>query len=208
MEKRLSLPKVILFDWDLTLVNTLDSRDEMVDAIESEFNYTLSKETIQELFGLSLWHGFNLLYDLVKPSMRVDEFHTFMNEVTVELNKKYVLADQNVVEVLKTSHDMGIVSNNNAENIEVVLDKYPPLFDGLWAGKEDKTIKLVTASDWFGVNPEETMYIGDHPSDIFAARTVGMPVISIESPLFTKGELMQYKPDFIIQSLDDLLQFS
>lgn len=201
------LPEVLLFDWDLTLVNTLQSRDAFVHYYQSEYGVELSEEIIKQLFGMTLWHGFNLLYDMIRPNMTREAFHEKMNAVAIDLNSRYDLDTFEVVSELAKTRKLGIISNNNPEVIDIVLKKYPPLFEGLWAGREDKPTKLTHALNHFNIAPQETLYVGDHPGDIESAKAVNMPSVGIVSSLHSAEELQQHSPDFIIQSLDELLEY-
>ncbi|KKL44570.1 hypothetical protein LCGC14_2364370, partial [marine sediment metagenome] len=52
----------------------------------------------------------------------------------------------------------------------------------------------------------EFLMIGDMPSDIIAGREAGFLTIGVSSGVSTKEILSDYKPDLLIESLDELLK--
>ena len=50
-----------------------------------------------------------------------------------------------------------------------------------------------------------TCIVGDTPSDISAAKAVGMPVIAVATGIYSKEELLQHAPDICVDSCVELL---
>jgi phosphoglycolate phosphatase-like HAD superfamily hydrolase len=56
------------------------------------------------------------------------------------------------------------------------------------------------------LGPEAAIHVvGDTPSDIHAAREVGIPVLAVATGIFPKSELEALKPDFCVSHCSDLL---
>jgi Predicted phosphatases len=57
----------------------------------------------------------------------------------------------------------------------------------------------------FGLEPEDAVYIGDAPSDVFYARKVGVPVISAAwAETSDLEELKAMEPDHVFSTIDEL----
>ncbi len=200
-------PKGIFFDWDLTLVDSLSGRDALVAVINKRFKADLSREILQKLFSMSLWHAIQFLYEILSPDLSLDAFEKEMKKITLTINRDLELLDESLLIGLQDTYTLAIISNNEPENIEPILKKYPKMFDGLWAGPDHKTVKLQKALDKFGYVSDDVIYIGDHPDDIGASKEMGITSVAVVSPLFTADELATFDPDLVIQNLSELLQY-
>lgn len=69
--------------------------------------------------------------------------------------------------------------------------------------KEDKLQSLV---DEFGLNKTNVLYVGDLPSDINAARAVGVLSAGIERREKGRARLAELEPNYLFSSLEDLLK--
>lgn len=200
-------PKGIFFDWDLTLVDSFSGRGAFVDVFNRTFDVVLEKSTLQQVFSMSLWHAIEYLYNVLQPEQEFDEFQKDVKDMALSINRDFVIRDEHILHELKKDRILAIISNNEPENIEPVLAKYPKIFDGLWAGPTHKVEKMQLALKQFELNVEDVIYVGDHPTDIEASKALKITAVAIESPLFTAAELEVYKPDFVIQNLSDLLEY-
>ncbi len=52
-------------------------------------------------------------------------------------------------------------------------------------------------------DPENVIVIGDTPKDIKCAKAFGAKVLAVATGSFTRDELSQYEPDFVIEDLSD-----
>lgn len=57
-----------------------------------------------------------------------------------------------------------------------------------------------------GLAPEECLYVGDSPFDMQAGKGAGCPVVAVTWGMFGLPELQAQKPDFIIDTPDELLR--
>lgn len=67
--------------------------------------------------------------------------------------------------------------------------------------KEEKLIKFLSA---FNLPLDEILYVGDLPSDIKAAKTVGVKSAGMERREKAREKLSLLKPDYLFSSLNDL----
>jgi phosphoglycolate phosphatase len=70
---------------------------------------------------------------------------------------------------------------------------------------KDKALGIAEAAAGFGFLPGEAFYIGDTIYDIRSARNANTRAISITTGYHSKEQLVEEKPDFIINNLSELL---
>ena len=59
---------------------------------------------------------------------------------------------------------------------------------------------------FFGSRPEEAMMIGDNSHDILAGKNAGTQTAGVAWSLKGKDFLQRYEPDYMLDTMDDLLQ--
>ncbi len=80
------------------------------------------------------------------------------------------------------------------------ISKYISKAIGQVHEKKDSILSLVKE---FGLNPEETFYVGDTSGDVEAGKAAGVKTIGISRGFQYKSVLAKSKPDFLI---DDILE--
>ena len=130
-----------------------------------------------------------------------------------------VILNWNGIEFLKELQDMkiniGIISHNSVSVIETVLEnEYNKTikFDCIYGVEDmlDNSSKSDTLKEFlqiFNLSAPELMYVGDHPNDIIAANDAGVMSVGIASGLHTHSDLIKYKPDIAVNTLDDLRNY-
>ena len=63
---------------------------------------------------------------------------------------------------------------------------------------------VLKASALLGVTAAETIVVGDTPQDVLSAKAAGACSIAVTTGKFTREELAEYRPTFIISALADL----
>jgi phosphoglycolate phosphatase-like HAD superfamily hydrolase len=53
-------------------------------------------------------------------------------------------------------------------------------------------------------NPAHTIYVGDLPHDIEAARSLGIKIAAISWGYSTKERLLEHNPDYLIEDIREL----
>ncbi len=114
----------------------------------------------------------------------------------------------NAKETLHALHNMGIsvgiLTRNRRDNATAIADKFGLEFDAV-VGREDGPVKpdafgVLNLCRTFGVNPGETLVVGDYLFDLLCARAAGaVAVLLTNHPKFT--EFTQYA-DFTIETID------
>ncbi len=202
--------KVILFDLDGTIANSMP----------------LLKKTFQNVFGdMGIpWdetHMTNLSTLPVKESAkiyaekRVKEFLTsFMKHYLSEHNKLMEMfpGTRELLELLKShSFRLGIVTSKTRAGAMACLDflEITTLMDVIITVDDAANHKphpdpLIKALELLSASKEETLFIGDSPPDLVAAKSAGIPVAYVTWGAGNNEDALQYKPDYIIENWNQL----
>jgi len=103
---------------------------------------------------------------------------------------------------------IGVLTRNLKRNAEAVATKHGLHFDAV-VGREDGPAKpdafgVRHLCQHFGVDPSETLLVGDYLFDLLCARSAGAIPVLIASPLQT-GDFAAHA-DFQIKQLDEILR--
>ena len=200
--------KLILFDFDGTIGNTIEFGIPIYNELAKKYNFLEIKD-ISELSNYSVndfikMHKINriklpfyfkkLLLKLKKDMQNV-KIYPGMKEVIKKLNKKYKL---------------GIVSANRKENIELFLKKngLEYCFDfvenySLFFGKARKLKKLIKEKK---LRKNEVIYIGDEVRDIEECKKAGIEIMSVTWGFHKKSTLEKKKPKYLINETNQILK--
>lgn len=214
LENKVSM---VLFDLDGTL---LDTRGlifaSFIHTFEKYFpDYILTDEELESFFGPPLYETFRRYCD---DDKKIEEMITYYRAFNKAEHNNYVKPMEGCKEVLrslyKKGYKLGIVSSKKRDvlmlgvelaGVEDYISYYicegevenaKPAPDGILKCMEniDKTIL-----------PNKVLYVGDHPSDIIAAKAAGVKSCAV---MYSSKalELDAYEPDYEIYKLYDLFQ--
>lgn len=198
MEKRL-----IIFDFDGTIANTLAVAVDIFNTVGSEFNLPkldanqlgeLKQKRIHELMemaGLS-WHQLPFFIKRVRDEFKkqrevVEPIHG-MSEVICKLHQ--------------AGYQMGVLTSNTEDNVLHFLDKFEiNHFDFIIAPNSifGKSGALKEILKRYKLKPAEVIMIGDEMRDIKAAHKCKIDVIAVNWGFNAKELLETGKPQFLVQ---------
>lgn len=103
---------------------------------------------------------------------------------------------------------IGILTRNTKENALAVGEKHGLKFDAV-VGREDGPVKpdafgVLDLCRYFGVEPQETLLVGDYLFDLLCARAAGAVAVLLANHA-KADEFVKYA-DFTIEKLDQILQ--
>lgn len=206
----------VIFDCDGTLVNSLDL------ALQS-FNYALkvtgeaprTPAEIKRYFGSAADRIFLQLLGNKEKALRA--FEHFLDHQSNLAGLTHL--HEGVREMLDQfqAHDvpLGIVTGRHARDLEIVLKPHrlADYFITLVADNQLPKSKpapdgLLLAAEKMGLEPGQTLYIGDSPMDMKAAQAAGaMAVAALWDPLAHKEEMQQENPAFLARHPRDIWNF-
>ena len=205
--------KAIIFDFDMTLVDSLELGNKAIKDMEIEHGISAKGISAKEIWG-------NLPHVFAKKLAEVNKHKLPWEEIReinmAALQKHYTNCRLNAIEFLKEligkKIKLGIISNNSIDVINTVLEnkqnqgvKFDIVFgyQNIAEGKS-KSDLLDDCLKLFGVKNNELMYVGDHVNDIIAAKKASVVSAAVASGLHTLEELKKENPDILVNKLGEL----
>lgn len=201
--------KLILFDFDGTIANTIDVGVPIFNKLAKKHHFK-RLNSLDELRNTTLNQFFkNHKISKIKLPFYFREFlkelHNNMDSVKIYPGMK------EVIKKLNKNHKLGIVSANSKDNIKRFLKlsdiefcfdfvyNYPLVF-----GKSVVFKKLLRKKK---LRNNELVYIGDELRDIKASKKAGINIISVTWGFNNKERLEEEKPTFLALKPKDILLF-
>lgn len=196
--------KVILFDFDGTLVDTFPLIKGVVEKFKKKEGYPpLDIEQIKQVglkklikkSGIPLWKI---------PSITSKILKSFRKRTDIKL----FWGIKKVIKELKKDYRLGILSSNSKENIKKILKEngVEKIFeysysDSPFFGKHNRLKKLIKK---YKFNPEEIIYVGDEDRDIKAAKKVKIKSVAVTWGYNSRERLIKEKPTYLVDSPKEL----
>lgn len=197
--------KVVIFDFDGTLGDTLDVLLAIANRLAQEFNYSpLDRGTLQTLQGLdsrdilrrSQISAFKIPFLMRRLKA---EMSTQIASVPLFSGMREALCDLHAY-----GHRLGIVTSNSAENVETFLEvqQLRHLFDFVYSGKTifGKHRVLNRVLKQHNIDSAQAIYVGDETRDVEAAKRVAIATVSVTWGFNTRDILETYQPTHIIDT--------
>jgi len=199
----------LIFDFDGTLADTLAFTINAASEINRSL-YLLSDEKIDfEKFRST--DTIEFFKDLEIPTYKLLFFlYKYQRKQSREIDKVQVF--QGLPEVLKNLKKngvgLGIATSNSTKNVKLFLkNNNLDMFDFIYSSIDyfHKNRIIERAIKKYGMEKENVIYVGDEIRDIKAAKEAGIKVASVTWGYNFENVLSKYKPDFIINRPEDLL---
>lgn len=205
--------KVIIFDFDGTLADTLEPLLAITNRLAVEFGYPqMDLEAVRKLQQLSS-------KDIIRQS-RIPIFRIpfLLRRLKADLHKEIHQVDvfPGISEVLKElhrhGHILGIVTSNSTDNVHAFLEAHQlnSLFDFVHSGTtifgKHRIIRRVLKQR--GIEHTEVLYVGDETRDIESAAKLPIQIASVTWGFNTRDVLAQYHPDYLLDHPQDLIRIA
>ncbi|MBW3587582.1 MAG: HAD-IA family hydrolase [Cyanobacteria bacterium 0813] len=204
------MTKVIIFDFDGTLADTIDILLSITNRLSAEFGFkSATKEELAQLSNLNSWQilqysGISLFkFPLLIRRLKA-ELHTEIPNIQLFPGIKEVL-----LELKKRGFQLGIITSNSRENVWEALEKnglqgtFTFIYSGSTFGKHKVINKWLKIDN---INPEEVVYVGDEIRDIDAAKKTGIKVIAVGWGFNSPQALAAQNPNFLIKHPQELIE--
>lgn len=212
--------KIVIFDMDGTLLNTLEDLMISTNYALSQFNYTT--HTIEEV-RFFVGNGVAKLIELAIPNGLNNSNYEKCLEIFKEHYEKnmcnHTTIYNGILELLKHLKEKNIktavVSNKFDLAVKELSRKYFRDLIDIAIGENEKAgIKKKPAPDTvfevlnlMNLKPEEAIYIGDSDVDIMTAKNSNLPCISVTWGFRDREFLIKNKAEIIIDKPEDILQY-
>ncbi len=201
--------KVVLFDFDGTIADTLNVLLNITNRLAVEFGYkTIDQEELSYIKNLSS-------REIIKYSgISILKFPLLLAKVKSELNneiqniKPFPEIEAVLIELINQV-DIGILSSNSKDNIlkffaaNNLQNKFDFIYTEAAIFSKSKVINKILKQS--KLKPEELIYVGDETRDIVAAKRSQVKAIAVSWGFNSKEILAQQNPDFLIHQPKELI---
>ena len=202
--------KTIIFDFDGTIADTLETIATLYNKIAHDFNCKPVSFEEKEKFRSMKTHEF--LKECNIPVLLLPVLAIKIKaELRFEIRK--VKAISGIVEALhdikNAGYNIGVMSSNSVENINIFLkeNSIEKLFDFVHSGKnifgKDKVIFRLLSKH--KLKKEQVIYVGDETRDIEALKRIKLPIIAVSWGFNSHSVLEKLNPEGLIDNPNDLL---
>jgi phosphoglycolate phosphatase len=211
-------PAAIIFDFDLTLVNSLEGFVECHAVAARAVGFTPPDwPTISRTIGTPLPDVFRLLYGYDKEEVLdvwLRAYQARADEVMTGLTVFLDGAEEAIQRLYAAGIPLGIVSQKLRYRVEDVLHRAGLLdrFAVLIGGDDVTALKpdprgLLMAIEKLGAMLTTSLYVGDTGIDAETAFRAGVPFIAVMTGYATPDEFDPFKPVARIESVASLPDF-
>lgn len=200
--------QVLVFDFDGTIADTLPRILAISNRLSEEFGYRQVPDDEIEMFrGKRSREALKLLQI---PFTKIPAIALRMK---AELQKdmhlsKPISSVKEVLNELRSSYRLGIVTSNSQSNVERFLGANEmPFFDFIYSSSSlfGKSLVLKSMLRARQLLREGTVYIGDETRDVDAARKSGIDMIAVSWGANSAEALARQKPQYLIHHPEGLL---
>jgi phosphoglycolate phosphatase len=204
------MPKVIVFDFDGTLADSIDVLLNITNRLSAEFGFKpATKEELAQLSNLTSWQ-------ILKYSgISIFKFPMLIAKLKAELRseipsiKLFAGIKEVLLELKNLGFQLGIITSNSRENVLASLENngLQNTFNFIYSGTTFGKHKVINR--WMrraNIAPEEVVYVGDEIRDIEAARRTGIKIIAVSWGFNSQEALAAHHPDFSIDRPQQLIE--
>lgn len=206
------MKKAVLFDIDGTILDAWDFVFKAVEHAASSHGYPYpTKANIKEALGKPLGE----FYETLMPGVNHKELslsHRDFQQNHFHLVKPYLKTKRVLKELRKRGFLIAAVSNRlrDSLNKSLKLTKILNYFDIVISAEDVQHPKpdkehLEAALNFLKVEAKDAYMVGDTDQDILAGKNAGVKTVGVTYG-FLGSEIKKYRPDFIINDLEELLK--
>ncbi|BAZ27817.1 phosphoglycolate phosphatase [Cylindrospermum sp. NIES-4074] len=202
--------KVIIFDFDGTIADTVDALVTIANRLAVEFGYiqitpnelallrNLTSREIIKYSGISLFK-IPFLLKKVKGELK-NKIHEFQPIPGIR---------EALTELQNQGYRLGIITSNSQDNVTefLKLNELDYLFDFIYSGVTifGKTTIINNVLRQKQIKAQSAIYVGDETRDIEASKKANIKVIAVTWGFNSAEALAKQNPDFLIHQPRELL---
>lgn len=203
--------KVIIFDFDGTIADTVDALVSIANRLAAEFGY--AQITPDQLTLLRSFSSREIIkysgVSLIKIPFLVKKVKSELKNKIPEL-KPIPGIKEALIQLQQHDYKLGIITSNSRENVTAFLaiNQLDNLFDFIYSGVTifGKTTIINNVLRQKQFPPHAVIYVGDETRDIEASKKARIKVIAVTWGFNSSEILAKQNPDFLIHHPSELLE--
>ncbi|BAB76643.1 HAD-IA family hydrolase [Anabaena sp. FACHB-709] len=203
--------KVIIFDFDGTIADTVDALVSIANRLAVEFGYV--QITPEQLTLLRNFSSREIIkysgVSLIKIPFLVKKVKSELKNKIHEL-KPIPGIKEALLELKEHDYKLGIITSNSRENVTnfLSINELDSLFDFIYSGVTifGKTTIINNVLRQKQFKPQSVIYVGDETRDIEASKKANIKVIAVTWGFNSPEILAKQNPDFLIHQPRELLE--
>lgn len=202
--------KVIIFDFDGTIADTVDALVSVANRLAADFGYIqITSEELSILRNLTS-------REIIKYSgISIFKIPFLVKKVKSELKNKIpelkpiAGMHEALVELKNQGHRLGIITSNSQDNVAEFLkiNNLDNLFEFVYSGVTifGKTTIINNVLRQKQIKTQEAIYVGDETRDIEASKKANIKVVAVTWGFNSPEALAKQKPNFLINHPSELI---
>ncbi|MBD2499448.1 HAD-IA family hydrolase [Anabaena azotica] len=203
--------KVIIFDFDGTIADTVDALVGIANRLAAEFGY--AQITPEQLTLLRSFSSREIIkysgVSLIKIPFLVKKVKSELKNKIPEL-KPIPGIKEALIQLQQHDYKLGIITSNSRDNVTAFLaiNELDSLFDFIYSGVTifGKTTIINNVMRQKQFKPHAVIYVGDETRDIEASKKANIKVIAVTWGFNSSEILAKQNPDFLINHPTELLE--
>jgi phosphoglycolate phosphatase len=203
--------KVIIFDFDGTIADTVDALVSIANRLAKEFGYVqITPEELALLRNLTSREIINY------SGISVFRIPFLVKKVKGELKSKIPELKpipgmkEALIDLINAGHRLGIITSNSKDNVTEFLriNELENLFEFIYSGITifGKTTIINNLLRQKQIKPEAVIYVGDETRDIEASQKANIKVVAVTWGFNSPEVLAKQNPNYLIHHPSDLLE--
>lgn len=206
--------KLVIFDWDGTLFDSVGQIVASLQFAAQKFNQPLTDEAAKSIIGLGLPEVANTLFPNV-PELHADILQSYSEHYVANSKGDAWFAGVNDMlhGLAAQGVQLAVATGKSRKGLDRVLKQTQSedLFVATRAASETKSksdpLMLAEILALTGVKAEQAIMVGDSSYDLNMAANIGMPSIGVAYGVHSVAVLQQFKPIYIADTVADLAVF-
>ncbi|MBC8062496.1 MAG: pyrophosphatase PpaX [Clostridiaceae bacterium] len=206
--------EAVLFDLDGTIVNT---NNLILKSFRHTFkthfkNMDIQDEEIIKLFGEPLKQSMQK-YGKENVDKLIDIFHEYNESNHDVLTEGFEGVEDTLKKLKDSGIKLAIVTSKRRIMVERSLNLFnlKHYFDVIVTPEDTKIHKpfaepALKACELLRVSPSKSLMVGDSHNDILCGKNAGNKTCLVKYTMLPLDELLKYSPDFVIDSIEDILK--
>ena len=203
--------KVVIFDFDGTIADTLSTIVSITNRLAGEFSYRpISLDELVKFKNL------NSRQILQESGISKFELPFVIRKIKAELNQEIQVLKPvpNIPSILTElkmqGNRLGILTSNSKKNVTSFLERNNlwDSFDFIYSSStlfgKDRVLKRILIKEKLVL--KEVIYVGDETRDIEAAKKTNIKVIAVSWGFNAQKVLAMHEPDYLVNYPCELLQ--